>query len=50
MLKNCFTCGKQTREYAEFPCVNCGKSVVRCKHCAKISNPYKCPSCGQDGP
>lgn len=50
MLKNCNTCGKQTREYSEVPCVGCGKMLVRCKHCRQISNPYKCPHCGQEGP
>ena len=50
MLKNCTTCGKQTKLYSAFPCVECGEQIVRCFHCRKISNPYKCPKCGRDGP
>jgi len=50
MLKNCITCGKQTREYAEFPCVECGEKITRCQHCRKISLPYKCKKCGKEGP
>ncbi|VVB98706.1 Uncharacterised protein [uncultured archaeon] len=50
MLKNCVTCGKQTREYSEFPCPECGTKMARCRHCRKISQPYACPSCGKQGP
>ena len=51
MLKNCLSCGRQTREYTEFPCVNCGEAtVVRCRHCRETNNPYKCPKCGKEGP
>ena len=50
MLKNCHTCGKQTKKYAEFPCVGCADKIVRCDHCRQISNPYKCKKCGQEGP
>ncbi|MBM3229983.1 DUF1610 domain-containing protein [Candidatus Parvarchaeota archaeon] len=51
MLKNCTTCGKQSREYSEFLCPDCGKaSIIRCAHCRQISNPYKCPECGAVGP
>jgi len=50
MLKNCQTCGKQTKKYSEFPCVGCGVDIVRCDHCRQISNPYKCQKCGREGP
>jgi predicted RNA-binding Zn-ribbon protein involved in translation (DUF1610 family) len=50
MLKNCVTCGKQTRDYSEFPCSECGTKMARCKHCRQISLPYACPSCGKAGP
>ena len=50
MLKNCVTCGKQTREYSEFPCPECSTKMARCIHCRKISLPYTCPSCGKIGP
>lgn len=50
MVKTCTTCGKQTKDYAEFPCVECGGMIVRCFHCRKIGNPYRCPACGKEGP
>lgn len=50
MLKNCVTCGKQTKVYSEFPCPSCGTKLARCQHCRLISNPYKCNKCGLDGP
>lgn len=50
MLKNCTTCGKQTKSYSEFPCVECGSNIVRCNHCRMISNKYRCTSCGREGP
>ncbi len=51
MLKNCSSCGKQTKQYAEFPCPGCGESViVRCYSCRQISIPYKCEKCGRQGP
>ncbi len=50
MLKNCVTCGKQTREYSEFPCAGCGEKIVRCRHCRQISLPYTCKSCNRQGP
>jgi hypothetical protein len=50
MVKICTTCGKQTKDYAEFPCTECGEMIVRCFHCRKISIPYKCPVCGKEGP
>jgi Zn-ribbon RNA-binding protein len=50
MLKNCSTCGKQTKKYSEFGCTSCGAMIARCDHCRLVSNPYKCPKCGVDGP
>lgn len=50
MLKNCVTCGKQTKDYSEFPCPGCGVKMARCKHCRLISNPYKCKKCATEGP
>ncbi|MFH1285213.1 MAG: zinc finger domain-containing protein [Candidatus Micrarchaeota archaeon] len=51
MLKNCTSCGKQTKEYSAFPCPSCGEeTIVRCKHCREIINPYKCKRCGYAGP
>jgi len=51
MLKNCTTCGKQTKRFAEFPCPACGEEkIVRCNHCREIVSPYKCPKCGKEGP
>ena len=50
MLKNCTTCGKQTKDYSKFPCPKCDAEIIRCKHCRQISLPYTCPSCGQNGP
>ena len=48
-MKRCSTCGKLTKEYAEFPCGDCGEQVVRCHHCRETRNPYKC-KCGFEGP
>ncbi len=34
-----------------FPCPNCGQfEIVRCQTCKKISNTYRCPRCGFEGP
>ncbi|MBI5159513.1 RNA-binding protein [Candidatus Micrarchaeota archaeon] len=50
-LKNCSSCGKQTRECVEFICPACGEEkIVRCKHCREIVNPYSCKKCGRTGP
>ncbi|VVB57716.1 Uncharacterised protein [uncultured archaeon] len=49
MLKNCSSCGVQTRQYAEFPAPDTGEMIVRCTHCRKISNPYRTPA-GLIGP
>jgi len=50
-LRNCTTCGKQTKTYVEFPCPACGEvKIVRCQHCREVVNPYKCTKCGREGP
>ena len=50
-LKNCNSCGRQTKEYSEFPCPSCGEArIVRCQHCRETLNIYKCPKCGREGP
>lgn len=49
MTKRCATCGKLAREFAEFPCPQCGEKVVRCYHCREIRNKYAC-KCGFMGP
>lgn len=51
MLKNCTTCGEQTKEYSEFPSpYDTSVKIVRCRDCRKISLPYTCPSTGKQGP
>ncbi|MFH1306607.1 MAG: RNA-binding protein [Candidatus Micrarchaeota archaeon] len=51
MLRNCTSCGKQTKEYALVPDPKSesGETIVRCKHCRQLSVPFKTPS-GIDGP
>jgi predicted RNA-binding Zn-ribbon protein involved in translation (DUF1610 family) len=49
MVKRCSTCGKLTKNFAEFPCPTCGEKLVRCKHCREIRNKYVC-GCGFEGP
>ncbi|MCL4363519.1 zinc finger domain-containing protein [Candidatus Marsarchaeota archaeon] len=40
-----------THEYTEFSCPKCGKStIIRCDHCRKITNIYRCNECGFEGP
>ena len=51
MLKNCTTCGSQTKEYSEFPSpYDPSVKIVRCFSCRRISLPYACPSTGKIGP
>ena len=51
MLKNCTTCGAQTKDYAEFPSpYDPATKIVRCKSCRRISLPYACPTSGKIGP
>ncbi|NQV09000.1 hypothetical protein HQ529_04070 [Candidatus Woesearchaeota archaeon] len=36
---------------ARFMCPNCGKAeITRTKHARALATPYKCPSCGFEGP
>ncbi|MEM2022001.1 MAG: zinc finger domain-containing protein [Zestosphaera sp.] len=50
----CGSCGRliTPREKAvKFLCPNCGVVVIwRCSKCRDLSNPYKCPNCGFEGP
>jgi len=48
-MKRCTTCGRQTTEYAEFPCAGCDEKIVRCSYCRENKNPFKC-KCGFEGP
>ena len=51
MMKNCTTCGAQTRDYSEFPSPHDPSvKIVRCFSCRRISLPYVCPSTGKAGP
>jgi len=39
------------KNFSKFLCPGCGKEViVRCEKCRKLSNTYKCPKCGFEGP
>lgn len=50
-LRNCSSCGRQTKDYVCFKCPNCGESeVVRCQSCRETLNPYVCGKCGNQGP
>ncbi|NYZ60281.1 RNA-binding protein [Candidatus Micrarchaeota archaeon] len=49
-MKRCSTCGRLTKEYAEFPCPHCSEKTVRCHHCREIRNPYKCKCGNFEGP
>lgn len=50
-LKNCSSCGRQTKNYSSFTCPNCGGSpVIRCQHCRETLNKYTCGKCGNVGP
>ncbi|MFH1394359.1 MAG: RNA-binding protein [Candidatus Micrarchaeota archaeon] len=48
-MKRCITCGKNTKDFAEFPCPSCGEKVCRCCYCRENRNAYEC-SCGFVGP
>ncbi|MEM4208994.1 MAG: hypothetical protein QXV44_02210 [Candidatus Anstonellaceae archaeon] len=48
-LKNCSSCGKQTRHYALIFDPNSNGLVIRCNHCRELSLPYTFPS-GLKGP
>ncbi|MFA5108720.1 MAG: hypothetical protein WC492_04275 [Candidatus Micrarchaeia archaeon] len=44
MLKNCTSCGMQTKNYSSIPDAESDGSVIRCKHCRQLSVPYNAPS------
>lgn len=48
-MKRCVTCGKNTKDFAEFPCPECGEALVRCHYCRENRNKYSC-KCGFAGP
>ena len=48
-MKRCVTCGKNTKDFAEFPCPECGEGLVRCHYCRENRNKYGC-KCGFTGP
>jgi predicted RNA-binding Zn-ribbon protein involved in translation (DUF1610 family) len=48
-MKRCVTCGKTAKQFAEFPCPNCGEKLVRCYTCRQNKSTYKCV-CGFVGP
>ncbi|PIT84190.1 RNA-binding protein [Candidatus Micrarchaeota archaeon CG10_big_fil_rev_8_21_14_0_10_45_29] len=49
MLKNCSSCGKQTKEYSVVPDPNSSEAIIRCKHCRQLSVQFETPS-GVKGP
>ncbi|MDD5340610.1 MAG: RNA-binding protein [Candidatus ainarchaeum sp.] len=49
MLKRCISCGRNTKDFAEFPCPDCAEKVVRCHYCRENRNKYSC-ACGFAGP
>ena len=49
MLKRCISCGRNTKDFAEFPCPDCDEKVVRCHYCRENRNKYTSP-CGFNGP
>jgi predicted RNA-binding Zn-ribbon protein involved in translation (DUF1610 family) len=50
----CTSCNREipSGEVAvRFFCPQCGEyEIWRCTTCRKISNPYRCPRCGFEGP
>lgn len=48
-MKRCISCGRLTKDFAEFPCPECAEKVTRCFHCRETRAPYKC-GCGFEGP
>ncbi|MFH1448268.1 MAG: zinc finger domain-containing protein [Candidatus Micrarchaeota archaeon] len=50
-LKNCSSCGRQTKEYVEFLCPSCNQdAIIRCYPCRENRNKYQCKKCGFEGP
>ncbi len=48
-MKVCISCGREVKDFVEFPCPNCGKMIIRCNICRENKNPYRC-ECGFEGP
>lgn len=48
-MKRCVTCGKNSKDFAEFPCPSCGEKFARCYYCRENRNKYSC-QCGFTGP
>lgn len=49
--KTCVSCGRLSNACTNFACPACGNGkIVRCLHCREISNIYRCPDCGFEGP
>lgn len=50
----CSSCGRIIEPYsraARFYCPSCGRTLIwRCERCRKLGAPYRCPSCGFEGP
>jgi predicted RNA-binding Zn-ribbon protein involved in translation (DUF1610 family) len=49
LLKRCITCGKNTKDFAEFPSPNSDEKIVRCRYCRENRNKYSLPD-GFGGP
>ena len=47
--KKWLTEGPFSKEFAEFPCPQCGEKIVRCNYCRENRVKYKC-SCEFAGP
>ncbi|MGV8085848.1 MAG: RNA-binding protein [Candidatus Bilamarchaeum sp.] len=43
MLKRCVSCGRNTKDFAEFPSPNSDFKVVRCHYCRENRNKYETP-------
>jgi hypothetical protein len=54
MPLKCGSCGVSLlgqEEFVKFPCPSCAKEIIlRDRQCKLQSVPYKCPSCGFEGP
>ncbi|MEW6222101.1 MAG: zinc finger domain-containing protein [Candidatus Hadarchaeota archaeon] len=53
-MATCTSCNKEVAPgevAARFQCPGCGSNEIwRCAKCRRLSNTYKCPSCGFTGP
>ncbi|MCS7131268.1 MAG: zinc finger domain-containing protein [Hadesarchaea archaeon] len=54
MMATCTSCNRAISpgdQAVKFPCPSCGNfEIWRCAKCRRLSNPYRCPSCGFTGP